>query len=70
MRYSMIAAVVEFNRFPTLAVAAARRIVGVPCVAYFDDIFAMDLKALALHSQQSLYHVLDFCGRPPALRKR
>ena len=43
--YGLGSVVVTFNRYPTLVVAAQRRILGLLTGAYFDDILTMDIAA-------------------------
>ena len=47
MAFGLASAVLNFNRWPTLLVAAARRLGAVICAAYFDDIAVLDPGAVA-----------------------
>jgi len=61
MVYGMRSAVLHFNRFPTLAVAAARRIGAVCCGAYFDDITTLEC-TVAVTSQNFVNFVVGALG--------
>ena len=67
--YGLASAVLSFNRLPTLLVAAARRILALACGAYFDDIFDICIRLNAVVAQESLLHILQLAGAPPAPSK-
>ena len=56
--------VIHFNRKPTLVVAACRRIFGIPCAAFFDDILRVDRQVVDLQGV-----LFRFLYSPAALLK-
>ena len=69
LAYGLTSAVVSFNRFPTLLVAAARRLLGILCGAYFDDIVTTDSVLGRGSSQGQLTALMGALGSPPAKGK-
>ena len=66
--YGLGSVVVTFNRYPTLVVAAQRRILGLLSGAYFDDILTMDISATSRQAKELgnwLWSVLDTPPKPP-----
>ena len=57
--------VVTFNRYPTLIIAAARRLLGVACAAYFDDNIVIDFEHSAAMAQRLLQEIYTLAGTPP-----
>ena len=49
--------------------AAARRFLALTCGAYFDDIFDICIRLNAVVAQESMLHVLQLAGAPPAASK-
>ena len=51
----------HFNRYPTLVTAAARRLLGLACAAYFDDNLLVDFEHSACSGkllEQKLFTIL------------
>ena len=67
--YGVGSVVLTFNRFPTLATAAARRIFCIPAGAYFDDIATLDVVAGRGSGRQTMHHFLTTLGAPPKKAK-
>ena len=66
--YGLGSVVVTFNRYPTLVVAAQRRILGLLTGAYFDDILTMDIAATSRQAKglgNWLWLVLGTPPKPP-----
>lgn len=60
--FGLVAAVVAFNRTPTLITAAARRLFGVAAAAYFDDNFVVEPTALYGSGQKLLRTLYNSVG--------
>ena len=50
--YGLGSVVVTFNRYPTLVVAAQRRVLGLLSGAYFDDILTTDISATSRQAKE------------------
>ena len=57
--------VIQFNRYPALLVAAARRLLGLLVAAYFDDCVQLDPQSAATDASDLFIRVLDYVGTPP-----
>ena len=66
LAYGLSSAVVSFNRLPTLLTAGVRRMYGVLCSAYFDDIPVVDVSFGLGSGWAALLQVLAASGAPPA----
>ena len=69
LAFGLESAVVNFNRFPMLGVAAARRCVSSICAAYFDDELSVDLLLHASVSKPGLIMIFQLMGSPPQASK-
>ncbi len=65
LAFGLESAVVSFNRFPALGVAATRRMVLGMCACYFDDQLALELVQTADVSRQGLLLIFSSFGAPP-----
>ena len=65
LAYGLEAAVVAFNRFPLLGIAAARRCLSCMAVAYLDDELSLEFVLQATVSQLGLSLVFASMGAPP-----
>ena len=65
LAFGLESAVVNFNRWPMLAVAAARRLACAVSACYFDDQLSMELLVNHNVSNPGFRCVLDLMGSPP-----
>ena len=65
LAYGLESAVVQFNRFPLLGVAASRRLTCSIAAAYFDDELAIEMIADVDVSQTGLRLIFTEMGAPP-----
>ena len=65
LAYGLESAVVNFNRFPQLGVAMARRTCLAFCAAYFDDELGVEFTHQSNVSQLGLRHCFKLMGAPP-----
>ena len=65
LAYGLEAAVVAFNRFPLLGVAAARRCTSSMSAAYFDDELSLEFVRHSDVSQAGVHCIFKACGAPP-----
>ena len=63
------AAVIPFNRKPTVAVACHRRFFATACMAYFDDFITVGSSSTGGMDGQALYRTLGGFGSPPKPEK-
>ena len=61
--------VLQFNRYPALVVAAARRILGLGMAAYFDDNILAEPHASSPGARDCLLQLFDLLGTPPKRSK-
>ena len=69
LAYGLESAVVHFNRFPLVAIAAARRFCLSFCTSYFDDELSVEFLRDSNCSQRGLAAVLEALGAPPQAPK-
>ena len=69
MLFGLSAAVIHFNRKPTLAVAVARRLGGVAATAFFDDIARIASRSSEDTDGEFLKIILAGMGSPPSPMK-
>ena len=69
LAYGLESAVVSFNRFPQLGIAASRRLVLSMCSSYFDDELSLEMVRDHDSSQCGLKLVFTLLGAPPQVAK-
>ena len=69
LAYGLESAVVSFNRFPQLGIAASRRLVLSLCSSYFDDELSLEMVRDHDSSQCTLKLVFTLLGAPPQVAK-
>ena len=69
MLFGLSAAVLHFNRKPTLLVAASRRFFAVAATAFFDDIMTLALACAENSEKKAIFMLLNSVGCPHAPEK-
>jgi hypothetical protein len=69
LNFGLASAVLQFNRFPELMVAAARRLLGVACTHFYDDYVVVEPSVSAASGQWALRQLHQLIGFPFAEAK-
>ena len=67
--FGLKSAVLNFNRFPEMTTAVARRVLAVVCTHFYDDFACVEPAATAASAQRALAAVHELIGFPFAERK-
>ena len=62
--FGLKSAVLQFNRFPEVMVAVARRLLAIVCTHFYDDYCVVEPTETAAHAQQMLAELHDLVGFP------
>ena len=69
LNFGLASAVLQFNRFPELMVAVARRALGVVCTHFYDDYIVVEPSGSAWAGQRALRQLHELIGFPFAEKK-
>ena len=61
--------VLQFNRYPALLVASARRILGLAVAAYFDDNICIEPHSTSVSARDAIMELMNMLGTPPRAAK-
>ena len=67
--FGLKSAVLQFNRFPELVVAFARRALGIACTHFYDDFAVVEPMATARRAQAMLGELVGLLGMPFSAKK-
>ena len=68
--FGLKSAVLQFNRYPELVVAVARRLFAIVCTHFYDDFTVVEPRVIARRAQEMLGEITTLLGLPFSERKR